>query len=192
MGPPGSCRPQMSLMLAPWTLPSGQVTQFRVATSMFVPGLIATSLCVGPCLRHVWWHFYAYQWHVLCLLVICEHTQIARLMGPTWGPSGTDRTQLGPMLAPSTLLSGYVSVCLCTCAFRKTKMYHCIKWHHGVEIIKSKVTNMLVPIYMYCRQLYDIVLWRWRKPFRRWWSPILIKLKGRIILSSHALLRNHW
>ena len=27
-------------------------------------------------------------------------------MGPTWGPSGADRTQVGPMLAPWTLLSG--------------------------------------------------------------------------------------
>ena len=33
---------------------------------------------------------------------------IARFMGPTWGPSGADRTQLGPMLAPWTLLSGRV------------------------------------------------------------------------------------
>ena len=33
-------------------------------------------------------------------------TLIARFMGPTWGPSGADRTQLGPMLAPWTLLSG--------------------------------------------------------------------------------------
>ena len=31
---------------------------------------------------------------------------IARFMGPTWGPFGADRTQLGPMLAPRTLLSG--------------------------------------------------------------------------------------
>ena len=31
---------------------------------------------------------------------------IARFMGPTWGPSGADRTQMGPMLAPWTLLSG--------------------------------------------------------------------------------------
>ena len=30
---------------------------------------------------------------------------IARFMGPTWGPSGADRTQVGPMLAPWTLLS---------------------------------------------------------------------------------------
>ena len=27
-------------------------------------------------------------------------------MGPIWGPSGADRTQVGPMLAPWTLLSG--------------------------------------------------------------------------------------
>ena len=31
--------------------------------------------------------------------------QIARLMGPTWGTPGADRTQVGPMLAPWTLLS---------------------------------------------------------------------------------------
>ena len=34
--------------------------------------------------------------------------KIARFMGPTWGPPGDDRTQVGPMLAPWswTLLSG--------------------------------------------------------------------------------------
>ena len=31
---------------------------------------------------------------------------IARFMGPAWGPSGADRTQVGPMLAPWTLLFG--------------------------------------------------------------------------------------
>ena len=33
-------------------------------------------------------------------------TLITRFIGPTWGPSGADRTQEGPMLAPWTLLSG--------------------------------------------------------------------------------------
>ena len=33
---------------------------------------------------------------------------IARFMGPTWGPSGADRTQVGPMLAQWTLLSGII------------------------------------------------------------------------------------
>ena len=37
---------------------------------------------------------------------ICATTQIARFMGLTWGPPGDDRTQVGPMLAPWTLLSG--------------------------------------------------------------------------------------
>ena len=36
-------------------------------------------------------------------------TLIARFMGPTWGSSGADRTQVGPMLAPWTLLSGTVN-----------------------------------------------------------------------------------
>ena len=35
------------------------------------------------------------------------HTLIARFAGPTRGLSGADRTQVGPMLAPWTLLSGY-------------------------------------------------------------------------------------
>ena len=37
---------------------------------------------------------------------------IARFMGPTWGPSGADRIQVGPILAPWTLLSGslYINV----------------------------------------------------------------------------------
>ena len=34
-------------------------------------------------------------------------TQIAKFMGPTWGPPGSCRPQMGPMLAPWTLLSGY-------------------------------------------------------------------------------------
>ena len=33
-------------------------------------------------------------------------SQIARFMGATWGPPGDDRTQVGPTLAPWTLLSG--------------------------------------------------------------------------------------
>ena len=35
-----------------------------------------------------------------------KQTLIARFMGPTCDPSGADRTQVGPMLAPWNLLSG--------------------------------------------------------------------------------------
>ena len=52
--------------------------------------------------------------HVQCYVVIhfaCADpevilTLIARFTGPTWGLSGADRTQVGAMLAPWTLLSG--------------------------------------------------------------------------------------
>ena len=40
---------------------------------------------------------------------LAVYTLIARFTGPTWGPSGSDRTQVGPMLAPWTLLSGYIN-----------------------------------------------------------------------------------
>ena len=40
----------------------------------------------------------------------CIWTLIARFMGPTWGPSGADRTQVGPMLASWTLLSGLMPI----------------------------------------------------------------------------------
>ena len=43
------------------------------------------------------------QWSTLCLNMIywicLGRTLIARFMGPTWGPYGSDRTQVGPMLA---------------------------------------------------------------------------------------------
>ena len=37
-------------------------------------------------------------------------SQIANFMGPTWGPPGSCRPQMGPMLAPWLLLSG-IYVC---------------------------------------------------------------------------------
>ena len=40
------------------------------------------------------------------LLATSQTSLIARFMGPTWGPSGDNRTQVGPMLAPWTFLSG--------------------------------------------------------------------------------------
>ena len=56
--------------------------------------------------RYIWIH---YTWPL-----------IARFMGPTWGPSGADRTQMGPMLAPWTLLSGTVSAMHIDFAIRRT------------------------------------------------------------------------
>ena len=38
--------------------------------------------------------------------VVCTGAQIAKFMGPTWGPPGSCRPQMGPMLAPWTLYQG--------------------------------------------------------------------------------------
>ena len=51
--------------------------------------------------------FYYAMWCIYFSGIKMMSTLIARFMGPTWGPSGADRTQVGPMLAPWTLLSGY-------------------------------------------------------------------------------------
>ena len=42
------------------------------------------------------------QYHIAWVFT----AQIAKFMGPTWGPPGSCRPQIGPMLAPWTLLSG--------------------------------------------------------------------------------------
>ena len=50
-----------------------------------------------------------YSWQPgLCFFfsLQCNCSLISRLMGPKWDPSGADRTQVGPILAPWTLLSG--------------------------------------------------------------------------------------
>ena len=50
--------------------------------------------------------------HACCTMkgISCMITQIAKFMGPTWGPPGSCRPQMGPMLVPWTLLSGNIPV----------------------------------------------------------------------------------
>ena len=59
-----------------------------------------------------------------CLLYQPPYTLITRFMGPTWGPSGSDRTQVGPMLAPWILLSRYIYCVIlnftCTQGWKRT------------------------------------------------------------------------
>ena len=70
-------------------------------------------------LKHtVWkWQIFALSGYRLLLGQLSMHSAvmrqstwrtslITRFMEPTWGPSGADRTQVGPMLAPCTLISG--------------------------------------------------------------------------------------
>ena len=61
----------------------------------------------------------------------------ARFMGPTWGPSGADRTQVGPMLAPWTLLSGMIPACMTWLRFQNSAY----TWHNMLlnDIDKKKL-----------------------------------------------------
>ena len=47
---------------------------------------------------------------LLHLIISSMQSLIAKFMGPTWGPPGAARTQVGPMLARRTLLSGACSI----------------------------------------------------------------------------------
>ena len=53
-----------------------------------------------------------FHWDAL-LCSSTQPTQIAKFMGPTWGPPGFCRPQMGPMLAPWTLLSGKCLTRIC-------------------------------------------------------------------------------
>ena len=50
--------------------------------------------------------FHGGRGRVMC---VSSHPQIARFMGPTWGPPGACWPQVGPMSAPWTLLSRPIS-----------------------------------------------------------------------------------
>ena len=59
----------------------------------------------------------------------CKESLIARSMGPTWGPSGADRTQMGHMLVTLFAVRGI-------CLSRWTKMFEFqIKFHWNIFLM---------------------------------------------------------
>ena len=56
------------------------------------------------------WHLVMVQGRITSPCSRCHGSVIARFKGPIWGPPGADRTQVGPMLAAWTLLSGMTSL----------------------------------------------------------------------------------
>ena len=59
----------------------------------------------------------------------------ARFLGPTWGPSGTDRTQVGTMLAPWTLLPGIIT-CVCLQTIKLGVIWQQMSLVAGVSCVK--------------------------------------------------------
>ena len=74
--------------------------------------IIGSDNCLSPGRRHaiIWTDARTlknrFQWnHTFSFKKIWKCPLIARFMGPTWGPSGVDMTQVGPMWAPWNSLS---------------------------------------------------------------------------------------
>ena len=71
-------------------------------------------------------------------------TLIVRIMGPTWGPPGADRTHVGPMWATWTLLSGNIWLVWCTLVFwqlrtcgSEASITSGNKWLHATDTMKG-------------------------------------------------------
>ena len=71
---------------------------------------------------------------------------IVRFMGPTCGPSGTDRTQVGPFLTPWILLSGLIIVSVAW--YLKNILYK--NTTHTEHFIWTIDTNMKSSTYDIC------------------------------------------
>ena len=81
-------------------------------------------------------------------------------MGPTWGTSEADRTQVSPMLAPWTLLSGQLSNWR-----HQLRSFKCIITNIGYNCISpsqssqgrywNKRTYILIKVYSYLKQMTE-------------------------------------
>ena len=70
-------------------------------------------------------------------LHLVQSILISRFMGPIWVPSVTDRTQVGPMLAPWTLLSGvhFINVLFCNSSTMEISFYSNPKSYNGLNVL---------------------------------------------------------
>ena len=82
---------------------------------------------------------------------------MTRFMGPTWGPPGSCRPQVGPMLAPWTLLSGLFSWWACYPQHVSTP--HCILLtvFHANSTLSTKGNPRSTEFYFDC---FQILLYR--------------------------------
>ena len=77
--------------------------------------------------------------HIFSQRCHCKESLIARFMGPTWGPSGADRTQVGPMLVTLLCYLGYLFESLNKNVWISNKIS--LKYILGDLIHKSSLTQ---------------------------------------------------
>ena len=98
------------------------------------------------------------------------YTLITRFMGPSWGPPGDDRTQVGPMLAPWTLLSGYTFT-------------YILSFHRFMPSVRALPDQIKLGAY-YCHRFYKYQ-WPDILPMRREY----IKMADKIVQILRHLKR---
>ena len=67
---------------------------------------------------------------------------ISRFMGPTWGPSGADRAQVGPILVPWTLQSG-IQISNCYQTKNKSDSKYCFIIDNTPCVISNRCTSII-------------------------------------------------
>ena len=92
-----------------------------------------------------------------------KNSLIARFMGPTWGPSGADRIQVGPMLAPWTLLSGFtykfvLNNPVSSNLYRNSLQNITYKHFGGFTVVRSAYLKQQVSSFGSCHMLHIIII----------------------------------
>ena len=103
-------------------------------------------------------------------LIIAATYLIARFMRPTWGPSGADKTQVGPMLALWTWLSG-------------------IYFFYYLFNNFLSTNRQLTLLYRYSAPFY--YAWCVFVSFAQTGMPLFMPSLYNILYSSHFALLNH-
>ena len=83
---------------------------------------------------------YGYWLFVTQYKMIKQPTLIARFMGPTWGPSGAGRTQVGPMLALWTCYSVHELYWTHNCSSLQRKL--CKRVYNDVDGLSANEANL--------------------------------------------------
>ena len=154
------------------------------------------------------------KWHSQCRSAKIppgQITLVARFMGPTWGPPRSDKTQVGPMWATWTLLSGKpwinmnkINTTCCSSLF----MYHTWwEYHSGTPLVWTIVITLTLsqwsssgnPVAIQCAWNLDpSVHWNatGEMPVCFQWSssgfPVVFQCVPIMQINTGSPLGHHW
>ena len=117
-------------------------------------------------------------------------TPNSKVHGPTWGPSGADRTQVGPMLAPWTLLSGTVLIACqhrCLSAAGHYPSYCWPKFLSLYCVTSNHVLTLLVLDLFLCIFICMCVRYKWQvRDINQVWNYTLYHARPSILILANG------